>query len=309
MGINKKAASALVVTASIAVTSFFVFQTIFAATNLTSQVVVGTSAPAISGVLVNGGAAINLTAATTTPISVTATISNANGCSEITTGTTTVLLYRSGVSSSTCATTPNALNCYVATAFTASSTCSAGTQTATTTFAVQYFAQATDASSSFSSQSWMATVLFRTPDNTTGTADSAGVALNTLTAINVATSSINYGVITANTNTGSTNQVTPVTNAGNSSSSLQVAVLSTLTSGANAIPTTTSQTYYTAPFTWQGSSTFLTASNATIPSFTLTSPTSTNNVSGTIYWGLAVPNNQTAGTYTGTNAFTALWHA
>ena len=305
---NKNLVSAVVILTSTVVAAFFIVQTIFAA-NLTSQVVVGTSAPSVSGVSVNGGSAITLTAATTTNINVVATITDANGCSEITPGTTTVLLYRSGVTSSTCAGAANQLNCYIATAFTASSTCAGGTQSATTTFAVQYFAQATDSSSSFSGQSWMATVIFRTPDNTTGTADSSGQTLNTLTAINVSTSSINFGTITANTNTGSTNQLTPVTNAGNSSSSLQLSVLSTLTSGANAIPTTTSQTYLNTSFTFQGSSVFITAAPATVAGFTLTSPSSTTNVSGTIYWGLAVPNSQATGTYTGTNVFSALWHA
>ncbi len=307
MKLNKNITSAIIVSASAVVASVFVAQSIFAA-NLTSQVTVGTSAPSISGISVNGGTAITLTTNTTTNISVNAQVSDANGCSEITTGTTTVLLYRSGVTSSTCAGASNSLNCYQATAFTTSGTCSGGVMNTTTTFPVQYFAQATDGSSSFSGQSWMATVIFRTPDNTTGTADGSGVALNTLTAINVTTSSISYGTITANTNSGSTNQVTTVTNVGNSSSSLQVSALSTLTSGANSIPTS-SQVYYISPFTYQGSAVSLSAAPATVAGFTLTAPTSTNNVSGPIYWGLAVPNATPTGTYSGTNVFTALWHA
>jgi hypothetical protein len=226
----------LVVSVAVTVAGFLVIQTIFAATSLNSSVVVGTSAPQVSSVSVNGGTAITLNANATTNVNVVATVTDANGCTEITPGTTTVLLYRSGIASSTCVTT-NSLNCYVATAFTASSTCSGtGTQNTTTTFPVQYFAQATDGSSSFSGQTWMATVRFTTLDNTTGTADSSGVVLNTLTAINVTTSSINYGAITANTNTGSTDQLTPVTNVGNSSTSLQVDGSPTLTSGSNTIP-------------------------------------------------------------------------
>jgi hypothetical protein len=307
MAINKKGASVAIISTSILVASFFVIQTIFAA-NLTSQVIVGTSVPTISAISINGGTAITLTANTTTPINVNATITDANGCGEITTGTTTVLLYRSGVTSSTCLGASSSLNCYIATAFTASSTCSAGVQNTTTTFSLQYFAQATDASSSFSGQGWVATVLYRTPDNTTGTADSTSVTLNTLTAINVTTSSINYGTITANSNTGSTNQQTVTANAGNSSSSLQLSAQSTLTSGANSIATS-SQGYYTSAFTYPGASTPLSGTAATVTGFTLTSPTSTTNVSGTIYWGLAVPNATPTGTYSGTNVFTALFHA
>ncbi len=308
MKLNKNVASAIIVSTSALVASIFVVQSIFAA-NLTSQVTVGTSAPSVSGISVNGGTAITLNTNTTTNVSVNAQVSDANGCGEVTTGTTTVLLYRSGVTSSTCAGASNSLNCYQATAFTTSGACSNGTMNTTTTFPVQYFAQATDGSSSFSGQTWMATVIFRTPDNTTGTADGSGVTLNTLTAINVATSSINYGMITANTNSGSTNQVTTVTNAGNSSSSLQVSAISTLTSsGTNSIATS-SQGYYTSAFTYPGASTALSATAATVVGFTLTAPTSTTNVSGSIYWGLTVPNATPTGTYSGTNVFAALWHA
>lgn len=309
MKTSKGLLSVLVVTTSFLVASFFVMQTIFAA-NITSQVVVGTSAPVISSVSVNGGTSITLSPNTTTNISVNATVTDANGCGEITTGTTTVLLYRSGITSSTCSGSASNLNCYIATSFTASSTCSGGSQNTTTTIPLQYFAQATDASSSFSGQTWMATVKFTTPDVTTGTADSAGVTLNTLTAINVTTSSINYGTITANTNSGATNQLTTVANAGNSSSSLQLSAQATLTSGANSIATS-SQSYAASAFTYGvgATSTALTASNVTVGSFTLTSPTSTTNVSGTIFWGLGVPNATPTGTYSGTNVFSALFHA
>jgi hypothetical protein len=200
------------------------------------------------------------------------------------------------------------LDCYQATAFTASSTCSGGSQTATTTFALQYFAQATDASSSFPSDSWRATVVFRTPDAATGTADSPGVTLNTLTAINITTSSVNYGAITANANTGAIDQVTTTTNAGNSSTSLQLAASATLTSGANVIATS-SQGYSTSIFSYPGTSTALTGSAVTVNGFLLTSPTTTTNVASPVYWGLGVPNGTPTGTYTGTNLFQALFHS
>ena len=293
---------------AVVVVGFLFTSKIFAGTSLTSQVVVGTAAPTVTGISVNGGSAITLTPNTTTNINVNATINDANGCSGITGGTTTILLYRSGVSSSTCIGGANSLDCYVATAFTASSTCSAGTTNTTTTFPVQYFAQATDASSSFSGQSWITTVDFSAAGGATGTADSAGVTLNSLTALNVTTSSINYGTITAGTNTGSTNQQTIVTNAGNSSSSLELSAQATLTSGANSIATS-SQGYATSTFIYPGASVPLSATAAAVSGFLLTSPTSTTNVSGSIYWGLNVPFGTATGTYSGTNAFTALFHA
>ncbi len=308
---KKVIAPAIVVLGAVVFGVFLVTQTIFGATstNLTSQVIVGISTPSITGVTVNNGSAITLTANATTTVNVDATITDSNGCSEITGGTTTVLLYRSGVGSSTCLTSSNNLNCYILNAFTASSTCSSGSQNTTTTFGVYYFAQATDASSSYNGQTWTATVLFRTPDNTTGTGDAnPGQTLNTLLALNVTTSSINYGTLGANTNTGSTDQVATSTNAGNSSTSLQLYALSTLTSGSNSIATG-SQGFSTSTFSYPGTSTALTGSAVLVNGFLLTSPTTTSNVSQATFWGLQVPNNQPTGTYTGTNVFQALWHS
>ena len=312
MKINRTAFSFAIILAAVFVAVFFVTNAIFAATstNLTSSVVVGIATPVVSGVTLNAGSAITLTPNATTPVSVYATVTDSNGCGEITGGTTTVLLYRSGVTSSTCAGAANNENCYIATAFTASSTCSGGSVTATTTFNVQYFADATDASSSFNGQKWIGTVLFRTPDNTTGTSDSTGQTLNSLLAINVTTSSINYGTIQANTNTGSTDQVATTTNAGNNSSSLQLYALSTLTSAPNSIPTS-SQGFATSSFNYNNaaSSTGLTSSAVTVTGIYLFAPTSTTNVNLPTFWGLSVPNNQPTGTYTGTTVFQALYHS
>jgi hypothetical protein len=313
---TRKKLSAGLVALSVFLSGFLVVQTIYGST-VTSTVTVGAAAPVISSVNIytvaggNNPATITLTANATTSISVNATISDNNGCSEITGGTTTILLYRSGVSSSTCLTTPNNLNCYTATAFTASSTCSGGSVNVTTTFGVYYFAQATDGSSSFPGQNWLATINFTTPDNTTGTADSTHTTstniLATVTALNITTSSINYGLLQASSTTGSVNQITTSTNAGNSSTSLQLSAQATLSSGVNVIATS-SQGYSTSTFTYPGNSTALSASPATVSGFLLTSPTTTTNVAQPVFWGLAVPNGTPTGTYNGTNLFTALFH-
>ena len=306
---------AVMVSATFVAGFLFINQTIFGATStsLTSQVIVGIATPTVTSVSVNHGNAITLTANTTTNVDVDATINDANSCSEITGGSTTIVLYRSGVSSSSCLTGTGTsianVNCYGLSAFTASSTCSAGTLNTTTTFSVQYFAQATDASSSFNGQTWMATVLFKTVDNTKGTGDSSpGQTLNTTLALNVTTSTINYGILQANSNSGSTDQVVTSTNAGNASTSLQLYALQTLISGANVIPTT-SQAFSTSTFTYAGTSTALTGSAVTVNGLLLTTPTTTTNVAQPTFWGIAIPNNQATGTYTGTNVFQALFHS
>jgi hypothetical protein len=276
--------------------------------NLSSTVVVGNAAPTVSAVSLNGGSALVLTPNATTSFSVSFTSQDANGCGEVFfSGNVTTTVYRSGVG---LACSADNLNCYI-TATVATHTCPFATSTqssadATATVAIYYFAQATDASSSFAAQDWLAAVSVKDPANSTSTATSTAVELNTLTAINVTTSSINYGTLAAGVNTGSTNQTATTTNAGNSSTSLRLHALSTLTSGANSIATS-SQRYSTSSFTYAGTSTALSASAVTVGGFALTSPTNTSSVAQATFWGLDVPGGTATGTYTGTNVFTSLW--
>jgi hypothetical protein len=275
---------------------------VFAA-NVTSTVIVGNAAPTVTNVVLNNASSVILTANTTINVSVNATISDNNGCApDISQGTTTIMIYRSSITSSTCLTTTNDLNCYRATAFTASSSCSGGTTNTTTTFAVQYFADATDTSSSYSSQNWLATVNFTDPNNGTGTGDSTGQELITLNAINVTTSSINYGTIAASSTSGGTNQTATTTNAGNSTTTLQ------LQATVNLIAAN-SQKYSTSTFNMDTSttSTVLTGSLVTVSGFTLTNPTSSNLVQRATFWGLTVVAGTATGTYSGTTVFSALY--
>jgi len=281
------------------------------AINVCGTAATGTGVPVVSNVTVNGGASIVLTPATTTNVNVAATVTDPNGCSSITGGTTTVLLYRSGVTSSSCLSgsgngVSSNLNCYVATAFTASSTCSSNAVNTTTTFPVYYFAQATDASSSFASQNWLATVIFKDSSNATGSADAAsGQELLTLNAINVTTASIGYGTIIASSTTGATNQTTTVQNAGNSSTTLQISGTA-LTSGAHSLATS-SQHFSSTTFTFGGSEQTLSDVAAGVSGFLLKSPTSTTAVQAPVYWGIQVSPGSVTGTYTATTTFTAVF--
>ena len=271
-----------------------------------------TSSPlSVLNTALNGGSNIVLVPNATTSVSVSATINDTSGCSAITGGTTTILLYRSGVTSSSCLTGSGngyspSLNCYIATAFTASSTCSSNAVNATTTFGVYYFAQATDASSSFPSQNWMATVNFTDTSKVTASQDSVGHALLTMTALNVTPSAINYGTVNPNTDTGLKNQSTTVQNVGNASSTFQVSGTA-LASSTNTIATS-SQHYATGTFTFGGSEQQLNGSPTTISGFFLTSPTSTSAVSGPLYWGVGIPSGVTSGTYSGTVTLTSIFN-
>jgi hypothetical protein len=311
MNRRKRTLPAVVVGVAAFASFFLIVQTILASSSspLQSQVKVGNAAPSASSVILNGGASINLTANTTTPINVTAIWSDANGCNDIKNGTETTMVYRTGVGSSTCIGSASNLNCYVATVLTASSTCTGqGTSVnTTTTFNIYYLAQATDASSSFSSDSWIATMDVTDPSGATGTADSATTSLITLNAINVTTSSINYGTLAASSTSASA-QTTTVQNAGNSSTSLELSA--TAFSSTAATFATSSQHYATSSFTYGTADTAISDVASQVSGFLLTSPTTTvTHVAGDIFWEVGVPAGTASGTYNATTTFLSLFHS
>ncbi len=274
-----------------------------------STVVVGNAAPTISAVSLNGASSIVLTANATTAINVNATVTDNNGCADITGGTSSILVYRSGITSSTCLGTQSDKSCYKITTFTSTSSCSNSvTLNTTTTFGIYYFADATDASSSFAAQNWIATVNVTdvAGGTSTGASDSSGVELLTLNAINVTTSSLNYGTLSASSTTGAVNQIATSTNAGNSSTTIRLSANSTLVSGGNLIPTS-SQRYATSTFTFPGTAVQLTESPVTVSGFSLAQPSSTASLGQAVFWGLEVPAGTPTGTYSGVNLFTSLF--
>lgn len=292
------------------------------ATTATSSVTVTSTAGVVGSVIVaqstSTPAHITLTANATTSVYVGVTITDYNGCSDITGGTTTVIFYRIGETSSTCRGegTSDLQDCYIATgtysSVFASSSCSGTTATATTTFNVYYFAQPTDASAPIgSSTNWVAQVVFTSQSLWTASSESTYAntsdIMSTLNALNVTTSSINYGTVAATANTGATNQTTTVANSGNCTTTLQLEANPTLSSGANYLATS-SQQFASTTFTYSSgtTSTALTGSLYAVTGFTLLAPTSTTNVVGTIYWGIGIPSSTPTGSYSGVNQFSAL---
>jgi len=260
------------------------------------------SSPAVSAILVNGGSPITLNANATTSITVGFTITDNNGCSDVFTGGgVTTTLFRSGAGS---ACTANNLNCYITNA--QINNCTSGnTATATATIPIYYFAEPTDASSTYSGQSWQAKIIASDAGGLSSSSTSSGVTLNTLLAINLSTSTINYGTVGAGSNTGSTNQTISIQNVGNSSSTLRISGTD-LTFNANIVPAS-SQHYATNTFTYNISDTPLNSFLTTVAGFFLTKPTSTAPVAKNLYWGISAPPGNPIGTYNGTNTITATW--
>jgi hypothetical protein len=283
------------------------FSTVFgaASSTATTQVTVGNAAPTISGVVLNHGTTMTLTPNATTSFDINYTMTDNNGCGDITRATSTA--FRFG-SASTCAipsSTPSSLSCYVYVSRTTSSCNSSISYDATDTVQIWYFANSTNGNSStFPSDHWEAYAIVGDASNATGSATSSAVEMDVLSAVNVATSSLLYGSLSASST--SAEQPATTTNAGNSTTSIQLYAFATLTSGPNSI-TTSSQHYASSTGINWGASTALTASAVSLAGVSLKTPTSTTNVSQGIYWTLNVPAGQATGTYNGTNVFSPLW--
>ncbi len=282
--------------------------------NVSSSVVVTATAPTMGTVTVNGGNNITLSPGGTVTVPVTAQVNDYNGCADFSSGTTTVALWYSVAGSSTCisgGTPGNENTCYVAAAFT-TSTCSGSIANTTTTFNMQYFAKATDASSSVPSSNWRATVIFKAPSGSTTSADSASGTtpdVLTLLAFNLSTSTINYGNVGAGGNTASLDPTVNVQNYGNSTdgSYLYGTAMLNAASSTLSMPTS-SQLYATSTFNAGSAGTPLSdVATTQISGFSLTAPTTISIVSSSVYWGLSVPGGTPTGTYNATNTFSALF--
>ena len=249
---------------------------------------------------VNNGSPINLTANATTAVAVSFTVTGANGCGPVFYGgNVTATLFLGGVSSSfatACATsspatsTRSLFGCYVVgtTTNNCPSANSSATANATATFSVWYFAKPTDASSTlYNGWNWGAFVGIVDSSGTTGFATSSGVRMNSLTAIALTTTTLNYGTVVAGADTSSTAQTTTIWNAGNTSTTLSVNGTA-LVSGANAMPTS-SQHYATSTFTYGGSEQSLSSTALAVsgwlwnPAWVVSWATTTSYIASTAY--------------------------
>jgi hypothetical protein len=274
-----------------------------------------TTPPAyISNILLNNGAPIILTPNATTTVTLGYTINdwNSNGCSDIfTSGNVTSTAFLDTVSS-TCENSPTAnnLNCYVSTLAGSVNSCggsSSTSATATDTFNIYYLAASSGVpSSSYPMDHWYGYVSMLGQSGATSTAFSAAVDINVLSALNVSTSSISFGSLRPNNNTGAVDQTVVVSNAGNTSDTIQLSGTN-FTNGANSFATS-SEHYATSSFTFGGVEQQMNSLPTTISGLTLTAPhTVGNNPSSTIYFGLQVPNSIASGTYTASDTFTGVF--
>ncbi len=259
------------------------------------------AAPTVGTVILNNGNDITLTESVTTTVSATATISDTDGISDI--STTTGKLYRSGVGSG-CSADDN--NCYIDSICATTTPCAATSCTAICNYDVWFHADPTDAGD-YSDEWWDAWIKVIDTENASSSATSTGVEMNTLRALNVtstANSTINYGSLNPGDDTGTLSETTTVTDTGNAAIDIYLYGVDMAT-GSYSIAVG-QQEYSTSSGVSYASGTDLTTATITAVELDLSKPTSHPSTStDDIYWGLAIPPVQAAGTYTGTNTFEA----
>ena len=255
-------------------------------------------APEVGTVTLNGGSSIPLTENGTTTVQATATISDTNGISDI--STTTGKLYRSGVGSS-CSNDDN--NCYSDSTCATTTPCAATSCTAICNYDVWFHADPTDSGSSWESEYWDAWIKVIDSADASSTATSSGEEVNTLHALDIS-ASINYDSLNPGADSGTLSQTTTVTDTGNAA--VDIYLYGDDMESALSSIAVSQQEYATGSSISYGSGTDLTNSSSTAVELDLSKPTSHPSTStDDIYWGLGIPSVQEAGSYTGTTTFEA----
>ncbi len=265
----------------------------------TTSVDVGNATPTVSSVVLNTGSLIQLTENATTTISCTATITDENGGSDVSSATSTI--HRSGVAT-TCSADDN--NCYQITSGNCVLDAPAGNDRGVTCSAdIWFHADPTDAGT-YNGDTWACKVTGTDSQSASGSnTDGTPPEMETLSALN-ADSSISYGTLGAGQTMDPITATTTVTTTGNAT--IDVNVSGTTMTGTGDPIAIAQQKYATSSVAYASA----TALSGTPTSIELESakPTdnSPSNQSDDVLWGLAVPGGQTVGSYGGVNTFTAV---
>ena len=257
--------------------------------------------PNITALSLNGGEDITLTGGATTTIYATGTVSDLNGYTDLVGATSTI--FRSGVGES-CILDNN--NCYISGASQCTFTNCAGTSCDIICSADMYYhADPTDIGT-FGGETWRALLAVTDAGGSVATATAPSVDLVTLRAIEVG-SSIDYGTLEVNANTGSYNATTTIENIGNDA--LDVAIEGTdLTDGGTSAIPVNEQIFATSTFTY-AACTFCSALNTTPINYelNLAKPTSTTpSIVDEIFWGIEIPFGVSGAPHQGNNIFYAI---
>ena len=273
-----------------------------------NTVTVQNVAPVVSSVTLNGGSAIDLTESTSTSVTVTAQVSDNNGCADINSSTSSVTsIYRSGIGWSGCQGSSNENNCYaLKSCVYDTGSCTGGvdlTSTFTCNVSLYYDADPTGTNTQYPSDTWKNTVKACDTGALCGNAEvTTGVKMNMLTALDV-TSSIGYGSLNPGGSSGS-DQTTTITGTGNTGLDPDYSGTD-MASGGNTIVAGQQKYDFTGGKVW-GSMDYTLSNSATQEPLHCTKTTNHSSPSTKpTYWRIQIPSSQASGSYTGTNTIAA----
>jgi len=266
-----------------------------------AQYAVNDVAPSITTVTLNGGATIvlGLKPGTTNVSAISTDVYDPNGYGDIT-GVSAVI-YRTSKGAD-----GGADNNYrYPVASCVDSECSGATCTYTCTAAFKYYADPTDGSSGYSGDTWSAKMT-ASDETGSGSQTSSAVELQTNTALAVTEAGINYDTVPAGQDTGSDNETTTVVNYGNSpiDTNLYGVDMEKVENGVSI--DVEQQKYNLITFTYSEGGTALIESPGVDVDTATTKPTTDDDVSAIIYWGIGIPELTPSGDYAGTNTFSAV---
>jgi len=270
--------------------------------------------PVVSAVTINGGAAITLEAATTKAVTLTATVTDNNGCESI--SSVQGYVYRSGITYTGCDTSgeANNNNCYPEVSCSVvGGTCEGASDASanyTCSVNLQYYADPTDTNTQYPTDTWLTTIKATDSGAITGNTEvTTGVNVNSLLAFGI-TENIVYGGVMVGSSTDPLDEPTVMSNIGNvglnqelSGSEYMCTNFPTCTGGTPI--GVGNQKYSLETSTAYSLGTALTTS-AVLSSIKVYKPTSATTQSKSTYWGINIPVGTLAGTYTGQNFITAV---
>lgn len=284
------------------------------ADDVSTSVDVGNSAPTIGAISINGGTNITLVEDSTVDIMASASITDANGCTDVRDGGgVKAIVYLYNEQTASCSQDNN--NCYDEDIVSCSWQSTTGNTCAyecTASSAMYYYADPTTAAASKSDEEWAVTIIASDSyweDVTSnswdpGASGSTSVEVELLLALSApdASASIDYdegGTLAPGAESNTLER--GVRNSGNRA--MNPLISGTDMTGAGTI-TVDHQQYSLVTFTVDGG-TSLSGTPTTLDTNTPQRTDDNDPVDDQIFWALYVPDSQTAGSYTGTNTLTA----
>jgi len=264
--------------------------------------------PEVTLVSLNNGLNIDLTESATVLVTSTATITDPDGYTDISSATGTI--YRSGVIGGANCTADNN-NCYKDTSCSLTN-CSGNSCTAICEFNVWYYADPTVSGTPWAGEYWVASIgaidSASNYDDATNTEET--ILMNDLVALSIIepTGNLDFGQITAGQDTGTDYVTSTVAATGNVALDTEMSGEGLVRDGGTEMIDVQNQEYSTTtvPYETYGSGTSLTTSTV---EFELELAKTTDHDSTStddIFWGLGIPSGIPAGTYYGTTTIAAV---